>query len=797
MRVNKLLFAKANKKITFCSFAFFLMGFGSVFSQIHNGGVLHVGNDAILYLGNGSFTFGSGATTSTSKPAAYNSNVGKIVLGSAASFDTDGVGTKFVNGYVEYLGTSPFVYVTGDSNYAPFKTQDAAGAVTGAYYLSSPVAAYSGTLSSSVTAVSSSEYWIVKGANSKLTLSWRNSSGLSGYSPAEVTLVGYKAGQWEEIPSTIDAPLSVYGTASDLTTTGSITSSAAVDFSQYEAFTFGRKGETCPDLTLVAVTGSKVWTGTDWSPAGAPTLGDEVRLDAPYSGGSFGCNSLNFNGFDVTLTGNQTLEIVNGTSGTGKVIMSSEASLLQRNSAVSGPQIELTKTTRAIKRFDYVYWGVPVTENVFSQLASAVAIGQSTAGAFDFKYKYVSGNTSTSGGWQNLTATSPGQGFIMRVKQQAPFLDATTSNPINLKFTGTAINGEVPVPVAIVAGDNLSPRNNNLLANPYPSAIDAEKFLLENSALLDGVIYLWRANTTNTTGTATYAASDYIAYTKVGSTAIAGTTPSVGNFDGKIATGQGFKVRALNAGNVVFNNCMRVVGNNSQFFRNTVADKFKLFMQDENGIVNQVLIAYLPETTLGYDYMYDAQLLTVNNNKFYSILDTDQSINLAINAKPSFQVEDEVKLGFDRNVGNNATYTIGINDKEGIFANNQTPIYLYDTFLGVYHDFSNGAYTFTSNQVTDKSRFRVVYQNQTLGNDDVANYTVHSTLKNNVLQVRSSEMIKHVQVYDMTGKLLLNETLDANQLTYTAPFAMPQAVYVVKIFLDNGQVATNKLVQDN
>ena len=63
-------------------------------------------------------------------------------------------------------------------------------------------------------------------------------------------------------------------------------------------------------------------------------------------------------------------------------------------------------------------------------------------------YYYNSGVLGASGGWQALTATTNGKGFITRVKEQAPFTDGATTGQINLKFTGTAKNGDLTVPVA-------------------------------------------------------------------------------------------------------------------------------------------------------------------------------------------------------------------------------------------------------------------------------------------------------------------------------------------------------------
>ena len=800
MRQNKLMdVLTGNKRL---ASALFVLGFGwnGLQAQVQNNGILHVGANSYLYINTGSVSFGSSSATTTNISTPYSETDGKIILGSASSFSTDGTAPKFVRGYAETRNTTETLLAIGaGTTYAPVKVTSSAGTGVHATYVNSPpLTAYAGGLDLSVNAVANTEYWMIKGAYAIVTLSWRASSGLSSYPFADVTIVGYKNGKWEAIPSVIDAT-SEFGGTSALNATGSITTSSAVALSTYDAIAIGRKGVSCAEL--IASSGTiKTWNGS-WSPS-APTLADPVVISAPYAAGSFACNSITLNA-NVTLSSTQTLEIVYGASGLGKIIMSSEASLVQREKTAAAPAIELTKTTRPMKRFDYIYWGAPITTDAFAQLNTAQAAGATLANAFDAKYKYVAGDTSTSGGWQALTATTPGNGFITRVKEQAPLTTAVATATIDVKFDGTANNGDVTVPVSFVNGTPTSARNNNLLANPYPSAIDADKFLTENSSLFDGVIYLWKAQTTNDGAAQLYTIADYIAYTKAGTTADLGTGTD-NTFSGKIASGQGFKVKALGAGNALFTNCMRVVGSNSQFYRindfatNTTetVDRFKLNLQTSTGIANQVLVAYLPQTTLGYDYMYDAELYSVSPTKMYSILDNDTK-KLAINARPTFENTDEVTVGFTKETATTTQMSFNIVEKEGLFASNQTPIYLHDNQLNVYHDFATGPYVFTTTSQENNTRFKIVYQNALLGNDSFDSNLTIATLNDKVLKVASKVTIDEVKVFDMTGRLVLNVAAENQAVSFAADFNQTVGVYIVKVKLTNGQSVTSKLINKN
>lgn len=777
----------------------FVFGFSvNLQAQLQNNGVLYVSDNSFLFVNSGAFSFGNSAVTSTNKTLPYNSSNGKYVLGQAASFTTDGSSSRFINGYAETRSTDEALLALGaGSIYAPVKVTPSSNTGVHATYINAaPLSTYNGGFLSGVNAVANTEYWIIKGANAFVSLSWRASSNISTYAFADVIIVGYKNNKWEAIPSLIDLT-SKFGGPSSLSGTGSVTSTVAVNLSDYSAFAIGEKGVSCGDL-ITSSENTKTWNGS-WSPS-EPTLADPVIISAPYAAGSFACNSITLNA-NVTLSGTQVLEIVNGATGTGKVFLSSEASLVQRNSLATAPQIELTKTTRAMKRFDYVYWGAPVSGNVLSQIDGAQAEGAATANAFDFKFQYVSGTTSASGGWQALTATTPGKGFITRVKDQAPYVTSSTTAPISLKFDGIANNGDVTVAISNVAGNPTSARNNNLVANPYPSAIDASKFLTENNDLLDGAIYLWRANTSNTGSGQAYSVGDYIAYTKVGSTAYSGTGTDV--FNGNIASGQGFKVKAIASGTVKFTNCMRVAtsGSNSQFYRTSeytstptvTLDRFKLNVQTSEGIANQILVAYTPEASLNYDSMYDAELYSVSPVTLYSILDdTDQK--LAINARPSFDEDDVITLGLTQEVAQTTQMSIALAEREGIFENNQTPVYLHDTQLNTYHDFAAGAYTFITAAQEDNNRFKIVYQVPLKNNLFDAN-NAFAILNNNNLKVEANSDIQMVQVFDLTGRLILTTKPSELATSVVAPFYQASGVYIVKMELTNGQIFLQKLIQ--
>lgn len=768
----------------------FFLSFTTSIAQLKNNGDLYIGNNGYVYLASDNYYFGaaSGLTKTTRTPSIY----GKLIFSSAVS-SAGASNSHYLDGYGRVLTTSPFIFPIGQSGvYAPARvTPSSIVPVDAAYYRAS-ASTIGSTLDESVSGISPTEYWNIQGSNSAvISLSWRASSVLTNIvnTLSDLTIVGFDGSKWIEISSTVDITAIVGGTSS--LSLGSITSTSVVDLSAIKYFTIGGKGNSCPPL--IASSGTTcTWNGT-WS--SIPTLADNVVIDAPYSGGSFVCNSLVVNA-DITLTGTQYIEIVNGVTGTGKIIMSSESSVVQRATGVTGPNIELTKTTRSMRKLDYIYWGTPIAGDFFSQIAGAQASTATLADVFDLRYKYVSG---LGGGWQALTAIETGKGFITRIKPQSPFTNGTNTDFINFKFTGVANNGDVVIPITNNQSSPNGFTSHALLANPYPSAVDAAKFLIENNDI-DGALYIWTSAVGSQIVPANqYTKADYIAYSLAGSVMPNSfSTP----FTGKIASGQSFIVKSLSpTGSVAFTNCMRVKDNNTQFYRPSQAtatvaprDRFKLNMTNANGIFSQILVAYLPEATLGYDRLYDAGRNSVSTAQLYSIFEGDGR-KLAINARPNFFVSDVVLLGVSKSDTTLENFTISITEKEGIFNSNAVTVYIHDKVDGTYFDLATGDFTFSTSATSLNTRYEIVYANGALANDEFDNSSVQANITNQVLSIKATVAMTNIELFDITGKKIYQSKIN-NELNFTAPFNHPQALYIVKVKLDNGKYASFKLINE-
>jgi len=106
------------------------------------------------------------------------------------------------------------------------------------------------------------------------------------------------------------------------------------------------------------------WNGTTWSRGTIPTTNERVRLNADYNTATNGsidaCELTVGNGKTLTITDDKYVNVVNSIVNNGTINVSTKGSLIQVNHpldqdgvATVTPNINITKTTSAKKRWDY------------------------------------------------------------------------------------------------------------------------------------------------------------------------------------------------------------------------------------------------------------------------------------------------------------------------------------------------------------------------------------------------------------------------------------------------------------
>lgn len=806
------------KKVTPC-FTFLAMVFLSLsaFAQVQQNGTLYVGGNAVVSIF-GAYTFGttSGAASQTDANASY----GRLYFGSNAS-TSGAVAAHHLNGYATTVNNADFTLPLGNGSiYAPLRVRPANSTkeIDAAYKAS----AATGTLDgATLTAISASEYWDVPNsadAAAQLTLSWGSTSNLSSLSVfggttiqvSDIVIAGYNSSssKWELIESTVDATNYFDNTASSLTK-GSITSNSVVSFGTYTKFTLATKG-ACSFAAVTPSGNTCTWTNV-WSP-NAPTLADRAVINAisTSSTGSFQCYELTLNA-DIVLTAGQSIEMVTGLTAASskKITMASTSSILQRQSGTP-PLVSIIKDIN-VKRNDFVHFGLPVNAPntpIATTFAPFLDGTNTPANPFDEHKRYYTG--STGFGWSaNPITNTPdllGLGFYSRVADIAPYNTADTA--IDIKIEGTANTGDITI--NSMSNNPSSPFGGSscpFIANPYPSGLDAIKFIEANPGL-DGTVYVWTSYSQHNNLAISTGSSDYMAYNKSGT--IGAPLGSGLTFNGIISSAQGFRVRILEdqvgtaqqTRTITFNNCMRSATPHN-FFRSAQqnstsdTDRFKLNITGANNIFSQILIGYFPEATYDYDRMYDAVILSGSNLRLYSFLQpSNTATKLSINARPPFQITDVVALGLSKATTNLETFSIAIAEQEGVFAGDTVDVILHDLVANVYHNLSNGPYTLMSNTINLTDRFQVKYQNRVLSNPDFDSTAVFVSLQEHTLAVSAQLPIAQITVYDLTGRLI--STIPGHQQTkITENFDFASGIYVAKVKLTSGAVVTQKLINSN
>ncbi len=312
------------------------------------------------------------------------------------------------------------------------------------------------------------------------------------------------------------------------------------------------------DVNISITSLTNTWnTATGGWSLGIPTVDQTIVFDDTFSSTAdlTACSCLVKAAKSVTINPLHTLTITNGVTvePTGSlkfksdlnVPLSSSGSLVQINDVSNSGDIiyeRITNTT--VLNTDYTYWSSPVAGFTLGGVSP-----NTLAGKF-YSYDDIAQDWKQE---SSATTMADGRGYIIRGPENSS--PPTPPSPYFATFTGVPNNGTVTL-------SSVTPDSLYLLGNPYPSAINADKFLNENSGVLDGTLYFWTHNTqigmgvsNPGTGLYAYSSDDYASYNITGGVGtsgntIAGATPSDPRIEvtanrptGKIAAGQGFLPR--------------------------------------------------------------------------------------------------------------------------------------------------------------------------------------------------------------------------------------------------------------
>ncbi len=511
----------------------------------------------------------------------------------------------------------------------------------------------------------------------------------------------------------------------------------------------------------------------------------------------------------VTVKPNDYVQVNNKLQLDGDIIIENDGQLIQVNEIDSndgtytGTKFQVKRIAQA-RNLDYVYWSSPVENFDVVNLPNS------------HRYEWITAAPNTNGTQGNWFGASgnmfQGQGYIARASNGS-------ATAINLPITfqgGKPFNGQFN---KLISRGSVSGIDDcwNLLGNPYPSAIDADLFLLDNTNI-EGSVRIWMHGTLPAVIPSpfyqnfqyNYTEDDYIIYNGT-----ATSIPAV--FNGKIASGQGFFVRMLEDGetdvnppvsdiipataDVVFKNEYRgdVINgsllDNTEFYKNsnsaTTIEKSRIWLDliSPNNQLTRTVVGYVPGATLAKDRLYDA-LIDVDSFKIYSLINTQKQ---AIQGRPvPFDQNDTVPLGVFIQVSGN--YTIAISAVDGLFSDASQNIYLEDKLLNVIHDLKQAPYNFSTIAGEFNNRFVLRYTDTVLSNQnfEIANGLI--IVSNEKVSLLASQNIKSVLVFDVLGRKIYDKN-DINSTEVVLEKLTPtKEAILVKTTLEDGKVVTKKII---
>lgn len=413
-------------------------------------------------------------------------------------------------------------------------------------------------------------------------------------------------------------------------------------------------------------------------------------------------------------------------------------------------------------------------------------------------YTYLQG-TGLYSDWVSIDENSvlnPGVGYTMKGTN-------TLLSNQNYVFYGAPNDGEYLLPIN--AGEQ------SLLGNPYPSALDANKFINDNILLFDA-LYFWVDGGSNS-HTLTDYLGGYAIRNLTGGTPPSIASPLISGIGSSgsvtapkqyVSVGQGFFVDAYGSGSIVFDNSQRIfkteLSGDSVFYRSesseTVIDDqyIRIGYEDPEGFHRQLLLGFLPNSTadINYNIGYDALLTEYRNDDLFFVIENDLDKKYAIQGLDGFNNTIELPLGLL--ISEVGDHNIMLDEVQNF---TQT-VYLKDNVLNTTHNLSESNFNVNLPIGEHLDRYSIVFLPQeTLSTQQVerANLDVYYDGNGNINVINTDRVaLNSIKVFNVLGQeiLKLNDNLNNNE-RIVIPFNNSDGIYFVNIETINSKL-TKKIL---
>lgn len=529
-----------------------------------------------------------------------------------------------------------------------------------------------------------------------------------------------------------------------------------------------------------------LWTNPgNWHNGNLPTATKNVlikpAINQPVVNSAAQCQDLTIvSGAHLKVHNNQSLTVNRMLTNLGEISVRSGGNLVQTASSLltGSGQTHVARTISSNPLNPFHFMGIPVQSAGLNDIADDIGgFGLNSYAVYDginvdilvcnppqlttttpygniFQYNETEVVNCMMEGWEVRTTntTQAGRGYAVIVP-----------NGNTVKNSGIAHNQDITFTGITRTGTNLTTMQGfNLIANPYPSAIDWNSFRAANAGQIQASCYL-------------YNQGSWITYDAF----------SPGQ---RISAMQGFEVEAapaIGTYSVVFKNNHRTADFTNFYSDLAPYDYMINVLVSKDGFTDASKIVFTPNATESFDFDYDGRKMTNEGDKhnFFTLSDGGE-LSYSVNAIPALY-EDLVipaKL-ISTSAGNYHFDFQGINGLPPQFTTyiqdlNQNGSPIFNVSNGfTFHAAENTAYHFN---ILFKTKAQDVSSVENTHNET---FTILNT--SDLLQIQMLNSIKaDLKLYTTEGKLI--EEIK-NQSLFNIPTAnLSAGIYIIQLKTFNG-----------
>jgi hypothetical protein len=554
-------------------------------------------------------------------------------------------------------------------------------------------------------------------------------------------------------------------------------------------------------------------------------------------------NMITVNGVNSSGTGNG-LTVTHYLELNGEIDLNGESQLIQTlgSDLVVGASGKLYRDQQGTAdTYTYNYWSSPVgiTDQETNEYSyklpqvikdGALAINFITSGydgtnttpigiADYWIWKFANQLDDDYSSWQHIRSTGDmyaGEGFTMKGPGTGSIL--TDQNYV---FSGKPNNGDINL--------TISPGNDYLVGNPYASALDAYKFINDNSSSITGTLYFWEH-----WGGGNHNLADYQGGYHLLNLSGATTAATIGSNDPDVGTGgtpvkipgnfipvsQGFFVVASGSGgNINFNNGQRIfhkessgnstfVGINDEVtetgnllsnslnynLNNDPRLKLRIGFNSVNTIRRQLLVTVDPNATANIDWAYDGMINESQMDDMYWIIENDKFVIQGID-----NISEETILPIAVHTDADGINSIVLDSIEN--APENFDVFIHDREFNLYHSIKDSAYQIYLPTGEYLDRFEITFSNQdalSINDQELNKMDVHysNAIKSIILINPTMQSIKSIEIVNILGQTIkVLQDIPNESYKEIEVKNLSSGTYILRLKSKNGTISKKVLVE--